>query len=81
MSAVSLEIKFTNVCYHVVYFTHMNDEFLLYSLSVVNLEIVQEFVRHRDKCFFGPREEPINIASTENARELLSSESEFNTDR
>lgn len=63
-----------------MHLAHVNDEFLLDSFGVVNLEVVEELVRHRDKRLLGPGEEPVDIASGEDAREFLGTHSKLHTD-
>jgi hypothetical protein len=48
VSAHLLEVDLANCGDHVVHFAHVNNEFLLDSFGVVNLEVVEELVRHRD---------------------------------
>jgi len=45
----------------------------------IHLELIQEFMRHSNKCILGPGEEPINTALGEQRWELLTSGSEFGT--
>jgi len=58
----------------------VNNKLLLDSFRVINLKFVEELVGHRNKCLLWPGEEPVNIAGRENARELLGTYSELNTD-
>jgi hypothetical protein len=74
-----LEIGDANFGNHVVDLTHVNNEFSLDSLSVVNAEFAQELVGHRDKRLFGPGQEPIDIALGQEGGELLRTETELRT--
>ena len=63
-----------------MHLTHVNNKGVFDCLSVLNLEGLEELLRHRDESFFGPGQEPVNVALGEEGWELLSSCSELGTD-
>lgn len=62
VSSHSLEVKSAHFVHDVVDLTHVCLEFSLDGRLAVNLEVVEELARHRDKSFLGPWEEPIDDA-------------------
>jgi len=60
-----LEVNSADFIDHLMNFTHMDNKLVFDSLGVVKFESLQEFIRHRDKSFLWPWQEPVNVALRE----------------